>query len=103
MTPYLARLVRTGRSGVAAIGWAQEFQRVATCTTTPARHGGAPHFGWDRADRRGARYYFYVVDDDFGAGGFKIGSHFPYPLKVWVKGHEGGEKQATKARVRRAP
>ena len=35
-----------GRSGVAAIGWAQEFQRVATCTTTEARGGGAPHFGW---------------------------------------------------------
>jgi hypothetical protein len=41
MKPYLARLEQTGRSGVAGIGWAQEFQRVATCTTTEARNGGA--------------------------------------------------------------
>ena len=58
MKPYLARQARTGRSGVAAIGWAQEFQRVATCTTTEARNGGAPHFGWDKADRRVTCYYF---------------------------------------------
>ena len=58
MRPYLARQEATGRSGVAAIGWAQEFQRVATCTTTEARNGGASHFGWDRAERRVTCYYF---------------------------------------------
>jgi hypothetical protein len=52
MKPFLARQEATGRSGVAGIGWAQEFQRVATCTITEARTGGAPHFGWDRAERR---------------------------------------------------
>ncbi|KZS68169.1 hypothetical protein [Mycobacterium ostraviense] len=51
MSKHLASQELTGRSGVAAIGVAQEFQRVATCTTKPARNGGAPHFGWDRADR----------------------------------------------------
>src|SRR3954454_5592794 len=99
MTPYLARQERTGRSGVAAIRWAQEFQRVATCTTTPARHGGAPHFGWDRADRRVTCYYFYVVDDEFGPGFVKIGSYFPYPIKVWLNGHEWAKRQATKAGI----
>jgi hypothetical protein len=82
MKPFLARQERRGRSGVAAIGWAQEFQRVATCTTTPARSGGAPHFGWERADRRVTCYYFYVVDDEFGPAFVKIGSYFPYPVKV---------------------
>jgi hypothetical protein len=60
MKPFLARQEATGRSGVAGIGWAQEFQRVATCTITEARTGGAPHFGWDRAERRVTCYYFYV-------------------------------------------
>jgi hypothetical protein len=41
MKPFLARQEATGRSGVAGIGWAQEFQRVATCTITEARNGGA--------------------------------------------------------------
>src|SRR6185312_5065070 len=99
MKPHLARQARSGRSGVAAVGWAQEFQRVATCTTTPARHGGAPHFGWDRSDRRVTCYYFYVVDDDFGPAFVKIGSYFPYPVKVWLNGHEWAKRQASKAGI----
>jgi hypothetical protein len=46
MRKHIARQARTGRSGVAAIGTAQEFQWVATCTTREVRNGGAPHFGW---------------------------------------------------------
>lgn len=34
MTPHLDRQGSTGRSGVAAIGVAQEFQRVFTCSPT---------------------------------------------------------------------
>jgi len=99
MKPYLARQARTGRSGVAAIGWAQEFQWVASCTTTQARHGGAPHFGWGRAERRVTCYYFYVFDDDFGPAFIKIGSYFPYPVKVWLNGHEWAKRQATVAGI----
>ena len=99
MAPYLARQAKTGRSGVAAIGWAQEFQRVATCTTTQAGNGGAPHFGWGRADRRVTCYYFYVFDEEFGAGFVKIGSYFPYPVKVWLNGHEWAKRQASKAGI----
>ena len=99
MKPYLARLGLTGRSGVAGIGWAQEFQRVATCTTTEARNGGAPHFGWDKAERRVTCYYFYVWDDDFGPAFVKVCAYFPYPIKVWLNGHEWAKRQATKAGI----
>jgi hypothetical protein len=99
MRPYLARQEKSGRSGVAGIGWAQEFQRVATCTTTEARNGGAPHFGWGRADRRVTCFYFYLFDVDFGPAFVKIGSYFPYPVKVWVNGHEWAKRQATKAGI----
>ena len=58
MKPYLARQQRRGRSGVAAIGWAQEFQWVATCTIHEAHGAGAPHFDWYRAERRVTCYYF---------------------------------------------
>ena len=99
MRPHLARQEKMGGSGVAAIGWAQEFQRVATCTTTEARHAGAPHFGWGRADRRVTCYYVYVWDDDFGPAFIKIGSYFPYPVKVWLNGHEWAKRQATLAGI----
>jgi hypothetical protein len=99
MKRYLARQENTGRSGVAGIGWAQEFQRVATCTVTEARNGGAPHFGWDRAERRVTCYYFYVWDVDFGPAFVKIGSYFPYPVKVWLNGHEWAKRQAAQAGI----
>ncbi|MFT4165239.1 MAG: hypothetical protein QM650_08350 [Microlunatus sp.] len=99
MTPYLERQAKTGRSGVAAIGWAQEFQWVASCTTTPARGGGAPHFGWGRAERRVTCYYFYLWDEQFGPGFIKIGSYLPYPIKVWLNGHEWAKRQASMAGI----
>jgi hypothetical protein len=49
----------SGRAGVAAIGVAQEFQRVFTAATGAVRaEGGAPHFSWGKADRRVTAYYF---------------------------------------------
>ena len=99
MKRYLARQENTGRSGVAAIGWAQEFQRVATCTVTEARNGGAPHFGWDRAERRVTCYYVYVWDVDFGSAFVKVCAYFPYPIKVWLNGHEWAKRQATIAGI----
>ena len=61
MRPHLDRLVREGRCGVAAIGVAQEFQRVFTGTTyhPDADGGGVPRFGYHKADRRVTAYYFY--------------------------------------------
>jgi hypothetical protein len=84
---------------VAAIGWAQEFQWVASCTITEARGGGAPHFGWGRAERRVTCYYFYVWDEQFGSAFIKIGSYFPYPIKVWLNGHEWAKRQASSAEI----
>ena len=58
MRPHLDRLAAAGRCGVAAIGVAQEFQRVFTGTTHRADGGGAPHFSYAKADRRVTAYYF---------------------------------------------
>ncbi len=68
---------------MAAIGVAQEFQRVFTCTTGTVRvPGGAPHFGWAQADRRVTAYYFYLWDTDFGPAFIKIVAYFLYPVKI---------------------
>jgi hypothetical protein len=99
MQRYVKAQETTGRSGVAAIGVAQEFQRVFSCTTIPARGGGAPHFGWAKADRRVTAYYFYVWDEDFGPGFVKICAYFPYPIKIWLNGHEWAKRQAIKAGI----
>jgi hypothetical protein len=54
--PHLDRLIRERRTGVAAIGMAQEFQRVFTGPTYHSdAHGGIPRFGYHKADPLGHR------------------------------------------------
>ena len=101
MRPYLERLERQGRTGVAAIGVAQEFQRVFTGTTHHADEGGGdvPRFSYAKADRRVTAYYFYLVDEEFGPGFIKICAYFPYPVKIWLNGHEYAKRRAAGAGI----
>jgi hypothetical protein len=98
MRPYLARQAAIGRSGVAAIGVAQEFQRVWTAYQRETATG-APQFSFVKTDRRVTCYYFYLWDEDFGPGFIKVCAYFPYPAKVWINGHEWVKRQATKAGI----
>ncbi|MCW3820835.1 hypothetical protein ONA91_41085 [Micromonospora sp. DR5-3] len=99
MRPYQDRLAAQGRCGVAAIGVAQEFQPVWTAYQRDTRATDLPQFTFAKAQRRVTCYYFYVVDEQFGPGFVKICSYFPYPIKVWVNGHEWAKRQATKAGI----
>lgn len=98
MRPLLDAAAAAGRPGVVAVGVAQEFQRVITGSDRGRSDGqpGPPRYAFDKADRRVSCYYFYLWDDDFGPGFIKICSYFPYPVKVWVNGHEWAKRQATK-------
>ena len=96
MRPYLDR---AAGPGVVAIGVAQEFQWVFSANKRPTDTPGAVHYGFDKAQRRVSCYYFYLLDARFGAGFIKICSYFPYPMKVWVNGHEWAKRQATTAGI----
>jgi hypothetical protein len=97
MRPFVARQAATGRSGVAAIGVAQEFAPVFTATKK--QRGKTVWFSFAVSQRRVTCYYFYVWDDDFGAAFVKVCAYFPYPMKIWVNGHEWSKRQATKAGI----
>jgi hypothetical protein len=98
MRPYLAAQARTGRSGVAAIGTAQEFQNVFAAAQRTGDNG-VPWFSFFKADRRVTCFYFYVWDADFGPAFIKICTYFPYPIKVWLNGHEWAKRQAANAGI----
>ena len=97
MRPYLARQAGTGRAGVAAIGIAQEFAPVFTATKK--QRGKTVWFSFAVSQRRVTCYYFYVCDDDFGPAFVKVCAYFPYPMKIWVNGHEWAKRQAAKAGI----
>ena len=71
MRPYLDRQPSTGYCGVAAIGVAQEFQRV---WTADERHTstGTTRWWFTTDDRRVSCYYFYLYDLDFGPAFVKM-------------------------------
>ena len=96
MRPYLDAAARAGRSQVAAIGVAQETQRVFIARkrdTDPAR---CPQFSFDKKDRRVTVYYFYLWDAGFGPAFIKVCTYCPWPMKIWVNGHEWAKQQARK-------
>ena len=98
MRPYLERAACTGRSQVAAIGVAQEVQKVFIASERSASNG-IPWFTFSKVDRRVTCYYFYLWDEDFGPAFIKLCAYFPYPGKVWVNGHEWAKRQAAKAGI----
>jgi len=98
MRPYLDAAAAGGKPKVVAIGVAQEFQRVFTGYERPTRPGVA-QFGFAKADRRVSVYYFYLWDSEFGPGFIKVATYFPYPMKIWVNGHEWAKRQAAEAGI----
>jgi len=98
MRRHLAAQAATGRSGVAAIGVAQEYQNVFAATQRQGANG-VPWFSFTKADRRVSCFYFYLWDVDFGAAFIKVCAYFPYPVKVWVNGHEWAKRQASAAGI----
>jgi hypothetical protein len=98
MRPLMARAAAEGRSRVVAVGLAQEYAWVATAGTTHTG-SGYPHFTFGRAQRRVSCVYFYLWDADMGAAFIKVCTYFPYPMKIWVNGHEWSKRQATAAGI----
>jgi hypothetical protein len=65
MQPHIAAQAATGRSGVAAVGVSQEFQRVWSAYQRDTQTA-APQYTFAKADRRVTCYYFYLWDEDSG-------------------------------------
>ncbi len=97
MQPYLDKAAATGRSQVAAIGVAQEPQRVFIARQRDTGPGKCPQFSFDKKDRRVTVYYFYLWDaGGFGPAFIKVCTYCPWPMKIWVNGHEWAKQQARK-------
>jgi hypothetical protein len=94
MAPYLDAARVGDRSKVVAIGCAQEYAQVWTATRRDTDPGKAPQFSFTRQQRRVSVFYVYIWDTRTGPGFIKICTYFPYPIKVWLNGHERAKRQA---------
>ena len=96
MRPYLAR-----QAGPAGPGWPRSgSRRSSRRCSLPPRSSGARRCGFPLRCPSGVTcYYFYVFDDDFGPAFVKVCAYFPYPMKIWLNGHEWAKRQALKAGI----
>jgi hypothetical protein len=99
MRPYLEQAAAAGRSKVVAIGRAQEYAPVWTATKRDTDPGQCPQFSFTKQQRRVLVFYVYIWDRRMGPGFIKICTYFPYPIKVWVNGHEWAKRQALAAGI----
>ena len=99
MAPYLDAAAAAERSQVVAIGCAQEFQLVWTARKRDTDPGMCPQFSFTKEQRRVSVFYIYIFDEQMGPGFIKICTYFPYPVKVWVNGHEWAKRQAAAAGI----
>jgi hypothetical protein len=84
MRRYLDRAAATGRSQVAAIGMAQEPQRVFIARKRDTDPSRPLQVSFNKKDRRVTVYYFYLWDAGFGPAFIKICTYCPWPMKIWV-------------------
>jgi hypothetical protein len=77
MAPYLDAAAASGRSQVAAIGCAQEFQLVWTARKRDTDPGKPPQFSFTKEQRRVSVFYVYIFDEQMGPGFIKICTYFP--------------------------
>lgn len=90
---YFERAEREGRFGVVLVGVAQE----KASAWRGWRDGGSdahPHFEFGRQAVFVNHYYFYIRDREWGPAFVKTNAYAPYPVWLWLNGHEWAKRQA---------
>jgi hypothetical protein len=83
--------------GVVFIGIAQE--KAQSFKARKKDQKGPVGFEWSRQSVRVHYYYFYLQDAEFGPAFIKVCSYVPYPIKIYLNGHEWAEQQVRQAGV----
>jgi hypothetical protein len=93
--PYLQRAERVGRCGVVLIGVAQE-KAYAWRGWRDGGNDTHPHFEFGRQAVFVNHYYFYIYDREWGPGFVKTNAYAPYPVWVYLNGHEWAKRRAAR-------
>ena len=58
-----------------------------------------PHFEFGRQAVFVNHYYFYIYDREWGPAFIKTNAYAPYPVWVYLNGHEWAKRQAARAGI----
>lgn len=98
--PYLEAAARAGKEQVVLIGIAQEkASKWHSWRAKGQENSKHPHMEWGRQMGFVNHFYFYVWDADWGGAFWKTNAYAPYPIWLWLNGHEWSKRQLDKAGI----
>jgi hypothetical protein len=98
--PFLEAAAREGQDRVVLIGIAQEKASVWRSWKGKGQEKAAhPHMEWGRQMAYVNHFYFYLWDSDWGGAFWKTNAYAPYPIWLWLNGHEWAKRQLAKSRI----
>jgi hypothetical protein len=99
--PLLRAAAQEGGDGrVVLIGVAQERASAWRSWKAKGQENAAhPHMEWGRQMVYVNHYYFYLWDPEWGPAFWKTNAYAPYPIWLWLNGHEWAKRQMEKAGV----
>ena len=99
--PLLDAAAAEGGDGkVVLIGIAQEKASVWRSWPTKGQEKRPhPHMEWGRQMAFVNHFYFYLWDPDWGGAFIKTNAYAPWPIWLWLNGHEWAKRQCDKAGI----
>jgi hypothetical protein len=98
--PFLEAAAREGQDRVVLIGIAQEKASVWRSWKGKGQEKAAhPHMEWGRQMAYVNHFYFYLWDSDWGGAFWKTNAYAPYPIWLWLNGHEWAKRQLAKSGI----
>jgi hypothetical protein len=98
--PFIEAAAAAGSSAVVLIGIAQE--KASAWRSWPARGqrgSGHPHMEWGRQMVFVNHFYFYLWDAEWGGAFWKTNAYAPWPVWIWLNGHEWAKRQLAKGGI----
>lgn len=92
---YFDQAEAEGRTGCVLVGVAQE-KASAWRGWRDGGPDGHPHFCFGRQTVFVNHYYFYILDPEWGPSFIKACSYAPFPVWLYLNGHEWAKRQAIK-------
>ncbi len=88
------------RGRVVLLGIAQERASVwRSRHTQKERYPTRPHMEWSRQAAFVNHFYYYLWDEDWGPAFWKTHAYSPYPVWIYLNGHEWAKRQLDKAGI----
>lgn len=100
--PYMRKAEREDRTGVVMLGVAQE-KAFAWREWRDGGNDAHPHFEFARQAVFVNHHYFYIAYPQWGPSFIKTNAYAPYPVWVYLNGHEWAKRQAARDGVEFTP